>query len=99
VLLTVDLYQDFVDVEGVAVSSMLSFKTPRILRTKLDTPEANGFAADCDATFSEEIFNIPETEIEPEIEPISIADDVGGERLAGIDGACMYSSTELPHFR
>jgi hypothetical protein len=42
-------------------------------------PEADGLAADGDTAFSQEIFDIPVAEIEPEVEPDCIGNDIGWE--------------------
>jgi hypothetical protein len=52
-LLTVYLDEDFIDVEGVTVTSVFSFQSTGINRSKLDTPEADRFMADGDSSFSE----------------------------------------------
>jgi hypothetical protein len=41
VLLAVDLDEDFIDLEGVAIVTMLSFQAAGINGSKFDTPEAN----------------------------------------------------------
>jgi hypothetical protein len=51
-LLAVDFYEDFVDEECVAVSSVLSLQTPCIFGTEFDTPQPDGFIADSDTSFS-----------------------------------------------
>ena len=56
-LLAADLHKDLINVEGVAVASMLSLQTPGIFGAELDTPEADGFTADCDAAFGQQIFD------------------------------------------
>jgi hypothetical protein len=60
-LLTVDLDEDFIDLEGIAIALMLSFQSASINRSKLDAPETNRFAADSDATLSKEVFYIAMT--------------------------------------
>ena len=52
-LSAVDLDEDFVDVKGVAVASVLSLQPTSVDGAKLDTPKLNRFAADNDAPFSE----------------------------------------------
>ena len=76
--------EDFVDVEGVAVSSVLSLQSPCINGSELDAPETYCFSADSDSSFSEEIFYVAVTQIESEVEPDSVADDVGWETVAFI---------------
>jgi hypothetical protein len=51
-LLTLDLDEDFIDVERVAIAAMLSLKQTGINRSKLDAPEADRFTADSDASLS-----------------------------------------------
>ncbi len=50
-LLTVDLNENFIDVERVAVASVFSFQSTGVYDTKLDTPETNRFSADSDSSF------------------------------------------------
>jgi hypothetical protein len=50
-LLTVDLNEDFIDVERVAVGSVFLFPSTGVYDTKLDTPETNRFSADSDSSF------------------------------------------------
>jgi hypothetical protein len=53
VLVAIDLHEDFVDEEGIAVSPVLPLQSSSVYRSELDAPQANRFAADGDATFSE----------------------------------------------
>ena len=53
--------EDFIDVESVAVASVLSLQSACIDGSELDTPEADGFATNSDAPFSEKVFNIAVT--------------------------------------
>ena len=76
--------EDFIDVEGITVASVLSFESASVYRAEFDTPEADRFAADGDASLGQKIFNIPVTEIESEVEPDSITDDVGWETVTPI---------------
>jgi hypothetical protein len=85
-LLTVDLDEDFIDVEGVAVTSMFSLQPTSINSSEFDTPETNCFAADSDSSFGEEVFNIAMAQVETIVEPDSVRNEVGGP--------CMYSSPD-----
>ena len=49
VLLAVDLHEDFIAIESVAVAPVLTLQSPRINSAELDAPKANRFAADSDA--------------------------------------------------
>jgi len=57
-LLAVDSDEDFIDVESIAIASVLSLQSPGVKRAELDTPEADRFATDGDASLGEEIFDI-----------------------------------------
>jgi hypothetical protein len=46
------------------------------------TPQANRFAADDNSSFSQQILDVSMTEVEPEIEPDSIANNVRRESVA-----------------
>ena len=52
-LLAIYLYEDFINIEGVAVSIVLSLQSSRVERSKLDAPEADLFPSDDDASFSQ----------------------------------------------
>ena len=41
-LLAVDPDEDFVDVEGITVASVLPFQSSSVKRTEFDTPEPDG---------------------------------------------------------
>ncbi|MEH6517876.1 MAG: hypothetical protein V7742_14445 [Halioglobus sp.] len=56
-------YEDFVDVESVAVSSMFALQAASVYRSEFYTPETDGFSGCGDAAFSKEIFNIAVTVI------------------------------------
>jgi hypothetical protein len=75
-LLTLDLDEDFIDVERVATALMLSFQPTSINSSEFDTPETDCFSADDDASFYEEIFNIAMTKVEAIIKPDGVGNDV-----------------------
>jgi len=58
VLLAIDLYKYLIDEERIAITTMSPFETPSVSSAKLDTPESDGFMADSDASFREQIFDI-----------------------------------------
>jgi hypothetical protein len=74
--LVVDLHKDFVDVECVAIASMLSLQSACIYSTELIAPQADLFAANGDASFGKQVFNISVAEIELLVEPNGVADNV-----------------------
>jgi hypothetical protein len=74
--------EDFIYEERVAIAPVLSLQAASVESTELETPQANGFATDGNATFSEEIFDVAVTQFETIVEPDGIADDAGWESLA-----------------
>ena len=81
-LLTIDVDEDFVDEEGNAIASVLSLQSTAINGPELDTPKANPFPSDGDASFSQEILYISMTEIESVVEPDGIRNDIWRESVA-----------------
>ena len=81
-LLAIDLHEDFVDEEGIAEASVPAFQASSINGPELDTPEADRFPANSYASFSEQVFNVTVADIESEVEPDCLADDVGWEAVA-----------------
>jgi len=94
VTLAIDLYEDLVDEESIAIALMATLQTPGVFRPKLDAPEADGFVTDCDAAFSEQIFNISVTQVEAIVNPDSLTDDVGWESVVFV-----RIHPEIIHFR
>ena len=75
VLLTINLHEYFIDIEGVTETLVSAFQTSSISRPKFVTPQPDGFVADDNASLSQEIFDIPIAEIESMIEPNCILKD------------------------
>ena len=75
-LLAVDFDEDFIDIDGVTVASVLSFQSTGINSSELDALEADGFPRDDDSSFSEQILDISVTQIESIVEPDSVGDDI-----------------------
>jgi len=57
-LLTIDLHEDLIDEERIAITMVSPFETTSVSSTKLDTPQSDGFIADSDASFREQIFDV-----------------------------------------
>jgi hypothetical protein len=51
---------------------------------ELPCPTADGLIADIDASLGHQIFNIPETEGKPKVQPHRLADDVSWKSMASI---------------
>ena len=78
-LFAVDLHKNFINIEGIAITSVLSLQSAGINGTKSDAPETDRFSTDCDASLSQEVFDISMAKIEAIIEPDGITDDVRRE--------------------
>jgi hypothetical protein len=76
--------EDFVDEEGVAVTSVLALQSTCINGSELYAPEADCFSGYSDASLGQEIFNISVTQIEAIVEPDGIGNDVRWEPVTFI---------------
>ena len=68
-LLAIDLYKDFGNVEGISVARVLSLQTMGINGSEFDLPEADCFAPDDIASLSQLIFDLAVSQIEAVLEP------------------------------
>jgi len=84
VLLTADLQQDLVQVPLVAGAPSSSSQSSRKGSTELGAPLADRFVADDDAALGEEILHVAEAEMEPEVEPDSVGDDLRRKTVAAV---------------
>lgn len=57
-LFAVYLYENVIEVEGIALTTMISPQAPRVRSSRFGTPEANRFSGYNDAPFSQEIVDI-----------------------------------------
>ncbi len=73
--------EDFINVEGVAVASVIALQSTCINGAKLDTPEADRFATDNDASLGQDIFDISMAKIESITESDSVGNDIGRESV------------------
>jgi hypothetical protein len=53
--------EDFIDVECIAVSSVLSLQSSGVYRTKLDAPQADCLSADGNTSLCQEVLDIATT--------------------------------------
>ena len=96
-LLPIDFHEHLIDEESVTIASMLSLQSSGVDGTKLDTPEADRFATDGDASFGKQIFDVAVTQIESVVEPNCVTDDVRWESVAlvGIHAPILTISVSL----
>jgi len=55
---TIDFHKDFIDVECVAVASVLSLQSAGVNGSEFDAPKTDCFAANSDAALGEDILDI-----------------------------------------
>ena len=84
------LDEDFVNVKGIAVASMLSFQAPSIDCSEFDAPQTDGFTADGDASLSEQILDVSVAQVKAIVEPDSIRNNFWREAMAFI---CIHWPT------
>ena len=76
-LLAIDFYEDFIEVERIAITTMSLLEPTSVSSAKLDTPESDGFVADTNASFGEQVLDITITEVKSMVEPDRVTDDIG----------------------
>ena len=64
-----NLDEDFVNKESIAVTLVPTPKSPRILRAEFDTPQPDRLVADRNTTLGHKILDIAAAQIEAMIEP------------------------------
>jgi hypothetical protein len=70
-----------------------------VLLADLAAPRAYGFIGQADATFGHHLFDIPIAEAEAEVEPHTVANDLGWEAMAFVEissKSCGYTAS-MPH--
>jgi hypothetical protein len=90
VALSLNRNKDFVDMPGVAETSLSLFEFSGIVRAKLLAPLTNGFIGDRDATFGKQFFDLSEAEAEPMVEPHGVTDNFGGKAMTLVAGCWLF---------
>ena len=87
-LLGVDSDEHLIDEECVPIATVLFLQSAYVEGAELDTPKADRFSADRDASFSHKIFDIAMAQVEAIVEPDSIGNDIWRESVpfVGIHG-------------
>ena len=60
-LLVVYLYEHFIDIESVAIATVLLLQSPGVYSPEFDTPQADRFSGYSDASLCQEILDIAVT--------------------------------------
>ena len=84
--LTVDRHEDFVQEPRISESTLSSLQLPSVVGAELPAPLASGFVGHDDASFGQQILNIPEAQAVSVVEPDGMADDVGRKAMPMVAG-------------
>ena len=95
-LAPLNIDEQFVQVPGVAQSSLPAPEDSRIRWPERATPLPNRFVGDDDAPLAEEIFRIAEAETKAVVEPDGVADDLGWKSIAAVAGRLPHCLPTLP---
>jgi len=77
VLPSLNLDEDFVNKESIAVTLVPAPKSPRILRAEFDSPQPDRLVGDPNTTLGHKILDIAAAQIEAMIEPDNVLNDRG----------------------
>lgn len=80
-LLAVDRDEHFIDIECIAITTVLSLQSSGIARPELDAPQSDCFAADSNTSLGGKIFNIAMAEVEAILEPDCVRNDIWREAM------------------
>ena len=81
-LLAIDLHEDLIDEECIAVASVPPLQSSSVYNSEFDTPQANRFAADSYASLGKKILDISVAEVESVVQPDCVTNDIGRESMA-----------------
>jgi hypothetical protein len=76
-----DRQKDLIEMPFVAGSRPSASQLSGILLAELHAPLANGFIRDADSSGEQQFFDVAKAQAEAEIQPDSMADDLGGEAV------------------
>lgn len=77
--------EHFIDIEGVAVTSMLSLQPARINGYKFDAPEPDRLSINGDSALGQHIFDGTLAQVESVIQPDRLGKDIWRKSVAFID--------------
>jgi hypothetical protein len=87
--------KDFVEVPGIAKSSLSLFEFACIVRPKIPTPLTNRG----DASFGKEFFHLTEAQTESMVQPHGVTDNVRGKRVALVAGCLLFHTAQFDKLR
>ena len=80
----------FIDVPGIAQTSLSFFQLAGIARAKFLAPLSNGFLGDDDALFGEEFFHLTEAEAESMVQPDGVTNNFRGKLVTLVVGCVGF---------
>src|ERR671931_203375 len=83
-LLAADVQLQLVHMPFVGRSRSAPTELVGVGRPELATPEADGLIADLDASLGEQLFDVAMAQVEPEVQPDRVADELGREAMATV---------------
>ena len=78
----VDRDEEFIQVPGVAQTTLPSFQGSSVSRAEFATPLPNRLVGDNDTALSQQILDVAEAEGEPVLQPHGVADNQGWKAVA-----------------
>ena len=85
--LTVDRDEDFVQEPRIAEAALSSLQPPGVVGAELRAPLPNGFVRHDDASFGQQILDIPEAQTVSVVQPDGVADDVSWKAMPKVAGS------------
>ena len=85
--LTVDRDEDFVQEPRISEPTSPPLQVPRVVGAELPAPLPNGFVRHDDASFGQQVLNIPEAQAVAVVEPDGVTDDVGRKTMPQVAGS------------
>ena len=79
--LTVDRHEDFVQEPRISESALSSLQLPSVVGAELPAPLPKLFVGHDDASFGQQVLNIPEAQAVSVVEPDGVADDFGRKTM------------------
>ena len=85
--LTVDRDEDLVQEPRIAESTLSSPQPPSVVGAELRAPLPNGFVRHDDASFGQQIFDIPEAQTVSVVQPHGVADNDRRKAMSKVAGS------------
>lgn len=76
--------KDFIDMPNITKPALPTLEASAVLGPELQSPTPDRLIGNDDASFCEQVFNIPEAHRKPVVGPHGVADDLGWESVAVI---------------